>query len=160
MESYRTNWPYFTNFIEIYSHSLTVQSADETMGTVAITIQPTACSDSIAEVTATANIGYRFDHWSDGSTSNPYTFTVTSDTTIIAYFVSEGGTDGIEEVNDEDIRIYAPNGRIVVTGAETENVQVFDMMGRPLHTDHHPLPTGVYMVKVGTLPVRKVVVVR
>lgn len=39
-------------------------------------------------LTATANSGYYFDHWSDNVTDNPRTLTVTRDTTITAYFVA------------------------------------------------------------------------
>ncbi len=160
MPSYVSRWEYFSNFVVTNTnlYTLTAQSANDAMGTVAVTAQPTCSTPAV--VTATAYNGYRFDHWSDGSTSNPYTFSVTCDTTIIAYFVSDGSTDGVEEITDENLRIYTHDGRIVIVGAETENVQVFDMMGRPLHTDNHPLPTGIYMVKVGTLPARKVVVIR
>ena len=156
--SYASSWRYFSNFNEIFLPTLTAQSSDTTMGTVAITTSPT-CSDSIAVVTATANSGYLFDHWSDGSTSNPYTFTVTSDTTVIAYFVREEEPEGITDINKENVSVYVRDGRIVVTGAEGESVQVCDITGRPV-PDHSPLSSGVYMVKVGNLPVRKVVVTR
>lgn len=39
-----------------------------------------------ATVTATPDTGYTFDHWSDGAISSQYTFIVTSDVTLIAYF--------------------------------------------------------------------------
>ena len=158
VSSYRSRWTHFSNFNEIFLPTLTAQSSDTTMGTVAITTSPT-CSDSTAVVTATADSGYRFDHWSDGSTSNPYTFTVTSDTTVIAYFVREEDPEGITDANNDNVSVYVRDGRIVVTGAEGESVQVFDITGR-LVNSHTPLPTGVYMVKVGNLPVRKVVVTR
>ena len=158
VSSYRSRWTHFSNFNEIFLPTLTAQSSDTTMGTVAITTSPT-CSDSIAVVTATANSGYLFDHWSDGSTSNPYTFTVTSDTTVIAYFVREEEPEGITDINKENVSVYVRDDRIVVTGAEGESVQVFDITGRPVNS-HSPLPTGVYMVKVGNLPIRKVVVLK
>jgi len=37
-------------------------------------------------LTATANSGYTFDHWNDGSTQNPRTITVTSSMSFTAYF--------------------------------------------------------------------------
>ena len=37
-------------------------------------------------VRVTPNRGYRFSHWSDGSTASPYAFTVTQDTLLVAYF--------------------------------------------------------------------------
>lgn len=106
---------------------------------------------------AIANNGYRFDHWSTGSTDNPYTLTVTSDTTIIAYFVSDG-TQGIGEVGTGDIRISVFNGRVCVEGITNEEVRVYDITGRKVQ--NHALPSGVYIVKVGDLPAQKVVVMR
>lgn len=42
-------------------------------------------------LTATPNAGYVFVSWSDGSTENPYTFTVNSDVNIVATFKHEEG---------------------------------------------------------------------
>ena len=55
-------------------------------GDVAIDYQ---CSDSILFITAIPAHGYHFDHWSNGSTSNPDTIFVTSDTTITAIFAKD-----------------------------------------------------------------------
>ena len=111
-----------------------------------------------ATITAYPADGYRFDHWSTGSTDNPYTLTVTSDTTITAYFVSNGGTEGIGEVGVNDIRISVSGGRVCVEGITTEEVRVYDITGRMVQ--NHSLPSGVYIVRVGTLPAQKVVVMR
>lgn len=154
---YRTRFPYFTNFIEGEGYSFAASSDNNNMGTVQILTMPT-CTAPNAVLYASANNGYRFDHWSTGSTSNPYSLTVTSDTVITAYFVSDGGTEGIGDVDGSTIHVYTDGGNIIVNGAEGEKVKVFDMVGRPVGTQS--LPTGVYMVKVGTLPARKVAVIR
>lgn len=57
------------------------------MGSAAVTTQPT-CTNPIAVLTATANQGYQFVQWSDGSTQNPRTITLTSDTAIVANFIA------------------------------------------------------------------------
>ena len=59
--------------------------------------------------------------------------------------------------------IYIKDGRIVIEGSEGEPVSVYDVVGRevvrPTRSDETPiLPRGVYLVKVGTMPARKVVV--
>ena len=108
-------------------------------------------------ITAYPADNYHFDHWSTGSTDNPYTLTVTSDTTIIAYFVSNG-TQGIGEVGENDIYISVFNGRISVEGITNEEVRVYDITGRTVQ--NRSLPSGVYIVKVGTLPAQKVVVIQ
>jgi len=43
---------------------------------------------STATLSATANYGYHFVQWSDGTTSNPRTFTVVSDSAFVAQFVA------------------------------------------------------------------------
>ena len=102
--------------------------------------------------------GYRFDHWSTGSTDNPYMLTVTSDTTITAYYVSSSGTEGIGEIDEDDIRISVSGGCIFVEGITNEELRVYDITGRMVQ--NRSLPSGVYIVKIGTLPAQKVVVMR
>ncbi|MCQ2326067.1 MAG: leucine-rich repeat domain-containing protein, partial [Bacteroidales bacterium] len=84
--SYYSRWSYFSNFVEGQGHAFSAQSNDNNMGSVTVLTQPT-CSSPQAVVNAVANDGYRFDHWSNGVTTNPYTFTLTQDTSISAYFV-------------------------------------------------------------------------
>lgn len=64
---------------------------------------------------------------------------------------------GIEVPEEEGVNIYTLGGRIVVEGAEGGQVLVFDMMGRIVSNE--ALPAGVYLVKVGDRPARKVVVI-
>ena len=155
--SYYSRWSYFSNFVEEASFTFDAESSDNSMGQVQILTMPT-CTNPNAVLYATANSGYRFDHWSTGSTSNPYTLTVTSDTVIIAYFVTEWGSEGIGDVDERSINIYTEGGNIVLNGIENEKVHVFDMVGRPVNT--RSLPSGVYLVKIGNHPTRKVVVIR
>ena len=75
------------------------------------------------------------------------------------------GTEGVEMAVTEEIRIYSRNGRIVVEGAEGQPFSVYDMMGHEVfHAiqggETSALPGNVYLVKVGTHPARKVVVIR
>ena len=116
MDSYLLNWSYyFNNFNDTIPPTLTAISDDEAAGTVSILTQPT-CDNPNAVVSATANDSYRFDHWSDGSTDNPYTLTVTQTTSVIkAYFVS---TNGIGDVDGIGAKVIAANGQIVVDGAD------------------------------------------
>lgn len=86
---YSYNWSYFSNFIETSAASLTVVSADNLMGTAVVTTAP-SCTSPVAVVTAYPSSGYQFDHWSDGSTANPYSLNVTDDLTLTAYFSLAG----------------------------------------------------------------------
>lgn len=83
--SYYSRWSYFSHFIEDSGFSFSAQSADSLMGNVEIMTAPT-CQVPQAVVNATANEGYRFDHWNDGSVVNPRSLTLTSDTALVAYF--------------------------------------------------------------------------
>lgn len=76
---------------------------------------------------------------------------------IRAVLDNAGNADISDRINDATVRIYVNHGRIVVEGTNDE-VRVFDIMGRLVPND--ALPFGVYMVKVGTAPARKVVVTR
>ncbi len=61
-------------------------------------------------LTATANSGYVFDHWNDGSTSNPRTITVNNNMSFTAYF----------NTNEYTITTnVAPAGSGTVTGGGT-----------------------------------------
>ncbi|MBO4752470.1 MAG: leucine-rich repeat domain-containing protein [Bacteroidales bacterium] len=156
-------WSQFTNFVEGSAYAFTAVSNNNSMGTVQILTMPT-CTNSQAVVSAVANSGYRFDHWSDGATTNPYSLNVTGDMTLTAYFVSVGGgTEGIDEVDSDKVKVYARGREIVIEGVESGDALVYDVMGRIVHKGLidgfiHVNAAGIYMVKVGEREARKVVV--
>jgi hypothetical protein len=146
---------------EVYS--VTVESADPSMGTVSG--GGLAMNGGEVSINAIPNEGYRFLRWNDNDTNAHRTITVTSNASYTAYF--ESTTQGIAEVDEVDIRIYAVDGHIYVNvnGEPVEEFRVYDVDGREvfhaIHTDRtFVLPEGIYLVKVGTLPARKVVVIR
>lgn len=136
------------------TYTITATSADPSMGEV--TGGSNYLAGEAAVLTAIPHSGYVFDHWNDGETMNPRTITVSSDTSFVAYFTS---TQGVVDVQKEYIRIYTRNGRIIVEGADDEPVWIFDMVGRCIGDCSQVLPAGVYLVKIGNYPARKVVVV-
>lgn len=76
-----------TTFVAIFNkdqHILTVSSGDENAGSV--TGSGTFDYYSIVEISATANLGYKFVQWSDGETINPRQILIDQDTSIIAQF--------------------------------------------------------------------------
>lgn len=146
-----------TSFMAIFveegtTFNITVESADTTMGTVT----GGGIYPALEQVILTANPkdGYQFDHWQDRNNENPRTITATSDSTFTAYFVS---SQGIGDIAKDELNIYSRNGHIVVEGT-TDEVRVFDMTGRSVRNE--ALSAGVYMVKVGERPARKVVVMK
>lgn len=94
--------------------------------------------------------------------------TVTSDSTFTAYFEPDGGTDGIGNVDGIDAKVYTADGRIVVENTDGHAVTLYDAAGRTLaikqssnQTITFDVPaSGTYLVKVGTSPARRIVVVR
>lgn len=65
---------------------------------------------------------------------------------------------GIGDPDANDVNIYTLGDRIVVEGAEGESVHLFDITGRSIRNE--ALHTGVYIVKVGDRPARKIVVMK
>ena len=158
---YSGRWSYFHNFSES-AFLFNVVSENLSKGTVTVVSAPT-CSNPVATVLATPRSGYRFDHWSDGSTENPYYYTVTGSMTLTVYFASAGGTEGIEDITADQIKIYSRGSEIVIEGAENSDVLVYDVMGRIVHKGRiespiHVSNMGIYMVKIDDQPARKVVV--
>jgi hypothetical protein len=84
--SYASAWPHFTNFVEEMDAHVWVRSADVTMGTARVSVQPT-CDTPYATIVATPNAGYLFALWSDGDTLNPRTLMIDRDTALTAFFV-------------------------------------------------------------------------
>ena len=65
-------------------YTITTNVSPEDAGTV--TGGGTYEEGTVVTLTATANAGYTFDHWNDGSTQNPRTVTVTNSMNLTAYF--------------------------------------------------------------------------
>ena len=123
----------------------------------------TYAASATVSIAAIPSSGYHFLHWQDGNTDNPRSITVTANATYTAYF--EGGV-GIESREQPVANIYTSSGQIIVKTNEPQDVAVFDMVGKHIVTakttsDGLTLQVrqGVYLVKVGSNPAQKVVVV-
>lgn len=183
MASYQATWTAFSNIVEMEGASFSATASDGNIGVVNVLTQPT-CAAPIAVIEAVAGTGYRFDHWSDGNTLNPRTLTVTTDTSLVAFFVLDSLHDtvyvydtvyihdtiivGIDGVDALVAKIYSSHGQIVVEGAGQNDVTLLDVSGRILATRQEgdrpvrfDVPAaGAYLVKVGSYAARKVVVVK
>lgn len=158
---YAGRWPQFHNFVEM-PFIFNAVSEDINKGTVTVESNPT-CSNPYATIKATPKNGFEFDHWSDGSTSNPYSYTATGSVTLIGYFRSDVGIEGINETAKTNIAVA--DGCIVVQGEKRADVQVYDVAGRLVATaktgESISLPaSGLYMVCVDGVLSGKVSVVR
>lgn len=163
--SYAEEWSYFNNIQEplIIFHAIT---AEESHGSIEI-IQEPSCNNPVAIVQAVPNENYQFDHWSDGSTQNPFVDSVIDSMTLTAYFVPKTGIEELE--TSSQVCFFTKPGQIIVRtdGQEEYPVWVFDCVGRIIESTTIrrkeiciTLPHGVYLVKVGTLPARKIIVTR
>ena len=99
----------------------------------------TGCEE--VTVTATADAGYKFSQWADGSTKNPRVFSITADTEISATFVADvpSALDQVElgTIEVRDGRVYCAS-----------DFRIYDTLGRDVTRLNGHL-NGVYVVKVG-----------
>ena len=153
-------------------YTVTLLSADSTMGSVEPVGASAVNEGSTFTATAQPVAGYHFLRWEDGngavvSTDNPYTFTVTGDVSLVAVFEADP-TERIDDAGGDEVNVYSTDGRIVVKGAGNMEVDVYDVFGRVVCTQTVASGTvefamnasGVYLVRVGNAPARRVVVVR
>ena len=153
----------FVAYFALNNYTVTVISANDSMGTVSGGGEYAFGSE--VTITATAAEGYRFVSWNDGDTNNPRIITLTGDTTFIANFER---ITGIEDVAVINARVYSSHSRIVVEGADGNNVMLFDMSGRLLATKRDEYSrlefevpiSGAYFVKIGNYKAQKIVVIK
>ena len=95
-----------------------------------------------------------------------------SSSDILSNIATNSGNVGIQDNNLSNINVFTRSGEIIIENALGKTIQVFDIMGRIIYetTDTYSsyeeqisikVPnSGVYLVKVGEYPTRKVVVVK
>ncbi|MBQ9417312.1 MAG: T9SS type A sorting domain-containing protein [Bacteroidales bacterium] len=127
--------------------------------------------------TATAATGAHFTGWSLSESGTSYTTAELSlpiDTlwlgttiTLTAHFATDS-TQGIEQTAGDPTRVYTLGESLYVEGAEGQTVAVYDVNGRIVaHSKAAPQQavfrmqgSGVYLVRVGQRPAKRVVVVK
>ncbi len=105
--------------------------------------------------TAIPDAGNIFVKWSDGNTLNPYPFPVDGDTNLKAVFMRSDMAVANEGIAPSVTRIYARSGKLYVE-TKASGLYIWNMDGmlikRTFVSDGcsvHPLPAGMYIVKVG-----------
>jgi hypothetical protein len=154
----------FTAYFEadIHYYTLTVLSADATMGSVSE--GGTWAEGEEVTIEAYHADGYLFSHWNDGDTTNPRFIVLTSDTSFTAYFIDD--PLGIDERTMEQITVSSCHGNIVIRFDSPKPLWIYYVDGRLLvHKTvvasgaySIPVPNGVYIVKAGDRYIKKVVV--
>ena len=141
--------------------TLTVLSANETMGyTLGSGVWP---DDDPVSIEAVPHPNYHFTNWNDNVTTNPRNIVLTSDTTFTAYFAYN---DCVEDYSSENILVYTRPGTIMVSVEIPKSIWVYDMQGRLVAhrpddgstTCAIPVSGGTYLVKLGDVSLKKVVV--
>ncbi len=149
---------------EVQYFTITVQAADNAMGTVEG--GGTFPQGTSTVIKAIAYAGYQFSHWNDAAVENPRTIIVTSDATYVANFVAMQGIDDSQAATFQAVPL--PGFAIALSGVANKTVGIYDIMGRLLVSRHCEqeqqtlqLPSaGVYMIVVDDLPAQRVVLVR
>lgn len=154
-------WEHFTNINGIGNCGYTISALSGTPSGGYVEGGGVYNEGEQCSLSAIAYNGYRFDHWDDYSTQNPRTFIVTEDATFIAYFVA---TQGIDDMIADAVNVYTFGGQIVVVTELKDEISIYDIVGRKVdcgHKTRFDVPaSGVYLVKIGSLPTQKVVVVK
>lgn len=137
-------------------YTLTLNANQDDMGFV--TGAGIYSGGSRVPISATPYPGHTFDRWSDGTSINPRTVILDTDSTITAHFVK---TQGIAPADHPHMALY-PNpatGKVQILGlaGEAQYVEILDMTGRTAATFRHTstldishLPQGSYIVKIQT----------
>ena len=157
-----------TTFTALFSaniYNVAVSANDTLMGSVSG--GGTFAYLSNDTILATPNSGYHLSRWSDGITTNPRIITVTQDTSLIAFFVSNQDIDVAESTT---IKIYPNPASKTITieglGNETDifvvnaigrTIRRLEKASRTLTISVADLPKGIYFVRVGTA-VKKLIV--
>ncbi|MBQ4398748.1 MAG: choice-of-anchor J domain-containing protein [Bacteroidales bacterium] len=81
-----SNATYTATFSEVGATYYTVSAYVSPAGAGTVSGTGTYPAGASVTLTATANSGYTFDHWNDGSTTNPRTITVNNNMSFTAYF--------------------------------------------------------------------------
>ena len=92
-----------------------------------------------------------FDHWSDGTPSNPYTFVASDDIMLIAY--CNCGDIGIGDIETSKLEIETSGLNVTVYNPEGEPFALFDVQGRLLGSSNLSIfnfqfsAPGVYLLR-------------
>ena len=97
--------------------SLSCASENETAGSVESSVtSSTVAENSSVTFTATAKTGWKFECWSDGTTTNPYTKTISESTNLFAHFIPEGYTASGDLVGYATLTADNANAKYTISG--------------------------------------------
>ncbi len=111
-----TSSKYYINFT-VASAFYNVSASAGAGGSASVSPSGSVAEGTSVTFTATPNSGYVFSKWSDNSTENPHTITVTGDVALTAQFVANATPSGDDKY--KDIAAESDNPYIFTTFTET-----------------------------------------
>lgn len=143
-----------------------VTAVQTTGGTIAVSPSGKVTHGDKIQLKAEPQSGMLFIKWWDGNTLNPYPYTVTSDTEVKAYFLGEAVTVENESIKQEDkVQIDITGQTLSISVTEESMTYIWDYKGSLYRSLTVPsggcmldLPAGVYLVRVGDIGVKKIIV--
>lgn len=157
------NWKHFHNMYE-FDVSFSAVSNNTSQGYVSVLTMPT-CQNRMATVKATPYNGYEFDHWSDGSTSNPYNLYVSTDMTLVGYFKRKQSHTSVEDAEQPVLMAYGKKGTIFIKGDLDQPFFVYNIKGQCVYkgtlrgnTTIEVSCKGIYIVRFNNGIIKKVFV--
>ena len=116
--------------LAINQYTLTIGEAENGSVKVAVdgkdTTATTFAYGTVLTLTATANVGYSFEKWSDGNTDNPREITLTEDISITAIFKQDASTQLTETNVETKVQKVLRNGQVFIL----RNGNTYDLIGR------------------------------
>ena len=146
------------------TYTITVTSADVTMGTV--TGGGVYNEGDTVMIEAIPNANYEFVQWNDDNTDNPRRIIVTQDQEFVATFQP---VTAISAVDMNNISVYSHNNQIVVNNAEGYAIAIYNMAGQLIVSEASNAQatkcftmntTGIYLVRVGQDMFKKVIITK
>lgn len=97
--------------------SLSYASENETAGSVESSVTETNVAEGTSVTfNAKPNDGWKFECWSDGTTTNPYTKTISESTNLFAHFIPEGYTASGDLVGYATLTADNANAKYTISG--------------------------------------------
>lgn len=135
-------------------------------GKISVSISDSVAYGTDITLKATADPGYIFLKWSDGNTLNPYPYKVEDNSSVSAVFIGKGLTVDNESIQKEEKAQITVSGQTLsVTVAEESMLYIWDYKGSLFRNQKIPagaytlnLPAGGYLVKVGDMGARKIII--
>lgn len=150
--------------LKLNTYDVTIAQTDG--GTVSVNPVGKVTHGDKIQLKAQPASGMLFVKWWDGNTLNPYPYTVTSDTEVKAYFLGAESTVDNESIpKEEKVQITITGQTLSIMVAEESMLYIWDYKGSLFRNQKIPvggysmdLPAGVYLVKVGDMGTRKIII--